>query len=1048
MNTATAQDEWPTAEAHQLFDEGEIRRALALMVEPDQVVELRALHATTKASRYAYTASGYFNDMEAFVKALSLIRSARGIYITLNPCQRDLLARAQNRLRSADEFRADKSCTTDTQITRLRWLLIDVDPERPSGISSSDAEHTRALQHAQTIRETLKSEGWPEPLSADSGNGAHLLYRIDLGIDEADLLARAFKGLAGRFDILGQHIDQTVFNPSRISKLYGTLACKGDNTDERPHRMSRILEPPSLLHIVSRTLLEAIATPVQHQASQNRQNTHKKNTFSLQDFLDLHAIQTRPPEPYKSGTRWLLAECPFCHESDHNACVYEFADGSLGFSCSHNRCADLHWKDFRKHFEPGYQQNSNGYRHHDDIDLDSIFQDEAKPKTPRTITIEQILDCLKQNEYGDALLFADLFEGQLLYDATEQTWYLWHEHYWKRDDLNQARKFVAGRLATTYLKASADLNDDQGETGDQIMHMREKLGFLEAEKDPAFEKLQERYKFIEAERKRLAERAKALRGATRNKNVQWFAQGDPRLAITSDRWDADPWLLGLENGVIDLHTGSFRDGRPGDYIRTVCPTEWKGLSEPCPRFIQFLLEIFEDKPADVRNELIAFLCGMFGYAITGKTSEHIFPILWGEEGRNGKDTLLTIIKEVLGKALASPVSKDVLISNDKLRAAGSASEHLADLQGKRIVWGAETRQGDKLNVSQIKELTGGGDIPARRNYGHQFSFVPTHTLLLHTNYKPRADPQDKAFWERACLIEFGIRFVERPKAENEREKDNKLSDKLKAEASGILAWLVRGCLAWQSQGLNRPESVLVATNKYRESEDELSLFITERCFIGEKLEVQAANLYDAYSTWCKAYHLSALNGKLFGVMMSKRYLKKKKGNVWMYYGLRIIADPPSPENAEDSMPGEDSSGMPNDPPPGMPNEPASEVPPDGEQKGGYAGSTGSFQEPPIYTPRESNFREFTGNFRHTRHADPSDDTVNQHEKTPEGTMPGQNGKYHQPPPTAPGEIPQSLKGQTCGHCGRSDWRRREDGRWLCSCWWIQQAKPESEIHNG
>jgi putative DNA primase/helicase len=201
--------------------------------------------------------------------------------------------------------------------------------------------------------------------------------------------------------------------------------------------------------------------------------------------------------------------------------------------------------------------------------------------------------------------------------------------------------------------------------------------------------------------------------------------------------------------------------------------------------------VFEDKLD--REMLIAFLQRLLGYAITGATTEHIFPILYGEEGRNGKDTLLSTLESVLGP-LVGAVSNDVFIASDRLRSGGAATPHLCDLQGKWLVWGSETKQGDKLTIAQIKLLTGGGAISTRQLHGKQYTFTPTHKLLLMTNYKPHADARDKAFWSRACLIEFGIRFVDQPQAPNERRADHDVKAVLKAELSGILPGLFAG--AW------------------------------------------------------------------------------------------------------------------------------------------------------------------------------------------------------------------------------------------------------------
>jgi putative DNA primase/helicase len=278
------------------------------------------------------------------------------------------------------------------------------------------------------------------------------------------------------------------------------------------------------------------------------------------------------------------------------------------------------------------------------------------------------------------------------------------------------------------------------------------------------------------------------------------------------------------------------------------------------------------------------------------TTTHIFPILYGAEGRNGKDTLLGTLKAVLGSHVGA-VSKDVFIAQGKKHAAGAATPHLCDLQGKRLVWGSETEEGERLNVAQLKDLTGEGEISTRQLQGHQYAFPPTHKIFLMTNYKPQANARDKAFWARACLIEFGIRFVDDPRDAHERPPDKNLKEALRQEGSGILAWLVRGCLAWQTQGLDIPASVQLATNKYREGEDKLLLFIQERCMVAENAYVKAQTLYNAYHDWYESNRFdgSHLNGTLFGDEISKRFQKKHTKVGRIYQGIGILTEEPNQE---------------------------------------------------------------------------------------------------------------------------------------------------------
>ena len=161
--------------------------------------------------------------------------------MTLNPVNPELLARTANRLRDAGK---DTPLTTDADVTARRWLPIDVDPMRPRGISSTDEEHELALERSRQIRDALHTEGWPRPILGDSGNGGHVLYRVDLPAEDNRIVERCLEALALRFDDDRAKVDQAVFNPSRIWKLYGTLSRKGDSLPDRPHRVARILELP------------------------------------------------------------------------------------------------------------------------------------------------------------------------------------------------------------------------------------------------------------------------------------------------------------------------------------------------------------------------------------------------------------------------------------------------------------------------------------------------------------------------------------------------------------------------------------------------------------------------------------------------------------------------------------------------------------------------------------------------------------------------------------------------------------------------------------
>jgi hypothetical protein len=213
-----------------------------VFLETGQVVELRA--CGVKRGKYkAHVEAGFFDHdhVEQFVKAaLGLSGMAAGIYWTLNPVHPDLLARCCNRA----EWGEQGSQTSDKDVLRRRWLLIDADPVRRAKISSTDAEKALAWETILAVRDFLLARGWPRPVLADSGNGYHLLFRVDLPADDSGTTMRLLNALGDRFDTPQVKLDRSVFNPSRITKLYGTLVCKGDSTPDRPYRYSAVLEVP------------------------------------------------------------------------------------------------------------------------------------------------------------------------------------------------------------------------------------------------------------------------------------------------------------------------------------------------------------------------------------------------------------------------------------------------------------------------------------------------------------------------------------------------------------------------------------------------------------------------------------------------------------------------------------------------------------------------------------------------------------------------------------------------------------------------------------
>ena len=248
----------------------EIQKALTVLVSPGEVVELRILGGAGKG-----VYSGYFNNLEAMAKsALAYSGKAKGIYFTINPAIPDLLARAENKLKERAEV-----TTSDRDIKKRVYLPIDLDANRPAGISSTQSQHEAAIKRAYSVAEYLVLQGFSQSsmVIADSGNGAHVLVRIDLPNDaeSTTLCQEVLKALDLKFTDEVVSVDQTTYNASRIMKLYGTLVMKGDNTAERPHRIAHLLRVPETLVQVASNLLEKITKSAPKPPKSAPPNGHK-----------------------------------------------------------------------------------------------------------------------------------------------------------------------------------------------------------------------------------------------------------------------------------------------------------------------------------------------------------------------------------------------------------------------------------------------------------------------------------------------------------------------------------------------------------------------------------------------------------------------------------------------------------------------------------------------------------------------------------------------------------------------------------------------------
>lgn len=344
-----------------------------------------------------------------------------------------------------------------------------------------------------------------------------------------------------------------------------------------------------------------------------------------------------------------------------------------------------------------------------------------------------------------------------------------------------------------------------------------------------------------------------------------------KVMITNEQLDDNRFLFNCENGTINLLDGTFKNHSENDFS-TKCS---KFVFDPkaiCPTWDRFLLQIMNKD-----LELIYYLQKVMGYALTADVSEQVLFILWGA-GANGKSTFLNVILDLMGDYSGTTSSETFM----KGKSDGMSND-LARLRGLRLVSAAETEQGKRLSETLVKQATGQDKLMARFLYGEYFEFYPTFKIFLATNHKPTVKGNDYGIWRRIRLIPFTVTIPP-----EERDKD--LFAKLKAENSGILNWLLRGCEMWRKEGLGSAESVEAATEEYRNDMDTVGQFVHD-CFVVEATpltRVTNKELYEAYYKWCSRNNEKAISQKLLTLRLQEKGFVRKVSTGERYWkGFRL-----------------------------------------------------------------------------------------------------------------------------------------------------------------
>jgi len=310
------------------------------------------------------------------------------------------------------------------------------------------------------------------------------------------------------------------------------------------------------------------------------------------------------------------------------------------------------------------------------------------------------------------------------------------------------------------------------------------------------------------------------------------AKSEPGMTRRLNEFDADPALLGVANGVLDLNSGKLLPISPDLLVSKRCAVPFDPHAT-YPKFDMFLDDVLPDPLMQ------AFMQRFMGYCLAGEVKEQMFAFLHGA-GANGKSVFIELMAWLLGD-YGRKIATDMLMHHQ--RNPQGPSPDIVALKGIRFAYANETEEGRRLAEARVKELTGGDTLSGRVPYGKaDIAFQPSHKLVLAGNHKPEIADMSYGMWRRVLLVEFGQTIPE-------AQRDPHLLDKLKAEGAGILNWMLDGYREWRRNGLQVPPVIAQATAAYRDEQDIIGDWIAERCDMTAASLTPKGDLHADYAHW-------------------------------------------------------------------------------------------------------------------------------------------------------------------------------------------------------
>lgn len=711
----------------------------------------------------------------------------------------------------------------DASVARSAWLLLDVDPVRPSGMSATDTEKARAIDVRAACIELLRGHGWPAPrVLADSGNGYHAMWRMGEGVT-AQHIRRVLAMLGDACDTEGARVDRRVFNASRIWKLPGTWARKGPSTEERPHRLSRLEVVRDQVEVTLEQVEAAAPAPPEMAYEYVLTARDAEAATSFKAAAAAYCRDRTPDWPRagascpacghngcfgsQDGERWA------CWSSGHSGVGVPSADGLLHHGDALDLDAYLSGRTPAEHLRAeGYLQEMRQSEPDPCIDAylaamqsaareasDAAAREAVSAALPGVQAVDRSIDCELRNDtymhdltgIGNAHRFAAAAGDDVRF-VHGVGWRVWDGRRWVSDpDGAEVMRVAQRAVVSLYVEAGAVLDAKE-----------------------------------QARAKRWANSSASSAGLAAMVNV---ARSLLSLRLDPRKLDAAPHLLNTPGGTVDLRTGVLREHRREDYltqITTVAPD----LAKPPRRFLAFLDEampVAEDR---------RFLERFAGYCAWGGVREHAFVVNWGPQGRNGKSTFWEAIGGALGD-YAGAAPREMLLLPP--RGGTKAPTDLVTLIGRRMVWASEPGLGRVVDAELVKALSGGDRIVVKRLYHEPEEVRPNAKITFLANDLRVLQTMDAAAWWRAQVLEWPVSFAGR--------EDHRLSETLREEAPQILGQIIRWAVAYDREGLGAPNAA--AKEAARRFQTPIEAFLAERCDVGAGLRVPASDLWQAFKAY-------------------------------------------------------------------------------------------------------------------------------------------------------------------------------------------------------